>query len=318
MPTDPSPTDPPSTDPSGPPLGAWALAAVLGCVAGVLMNRETGLTAREGVGVVSMFALPFLFGVVGGVLRPARPIRTALTLSMVSLAAATPLLGETVVCLVVLVPWHIVLTPPIAWMTAWIVRHSRPGTDAALVLLAFAGAGTAPLVDARLADPDDRETFADQVVIDAPRDEVWRSVERLRMDFTTPAPWLLRAALPRPTGIRGGGADVGDARRALFDNGVILATVVASDAPRSFDITLHVEESGPEFFDHWAVLDRSSFVLDALPDGRTRISHVTTYRPLAYPRWYFAPIEHALGGVVQRYMLEAYAAETWPADVARR
>ena len=46
-------------------------------------------------------------------------------------------------------------------------------------------------------------------MIDAPVEEVWASIADLQMDFHTPAPWVVAALLPRPTGIRGGGAAPG-------------------------------------------------------------------------------------------------------------
>ncbi len=190
-----------------------------------------------------------------------------------------------------------------------IVSRSSP------LLFAFGGAAAAPLLDARLADPDVRETYADTIVIDAPPEVVWASIERLHLDFATQAPWVVQA-LPRPLAIRGGGASVGSERRVIFDNGVVLARVTASDPPRSFEVALSVEQSGREFFDHWSDLETSRFVFEALPDGRTAVTHSTTYRPLAWPRWYFAPAERALGSVLQRHMLEAYAAELFPLEPA--
>lgn len=297
---------------------AWALAAGVGGVAGVLTNRMVTGASHNGVGMMTLLYTPFLFGVLGGLLQPLRPMRTALLLSVICLVVATPLLGEGIACLMIVLPWHLVISPGVAGIVGFVTRRLLRArrAKAAMLVLAFAGNAAAPAVDARLADPDARETFADQVVVDAPQEAVWRSIERLHMDFSTPAPWIVRAALPRPVGIRGGGAGVGDERRVLFDNGVVLATVTASDPPRSFDIDLKVVQSGPEFFDHWAVLERSRFVLDTLPDGRTAITHVTTYRPLAFPRWYFAPVERLLGKLVQRHMLEAYAAEVFPTEAA--
>jgi hypothetical protein len=291
------------------PVGAWAFAAILGGVCGVLLNRDWVGGGPEGVGFVGLAALPLLFGILGGVLRPAKPARTALVLSVICLLVATPLLGESVACLIVIAPWHLVLSPLFGAVAGFLVRRVQGPSRVVLLLLGFGAAAASPVVDRSLADPDARETFADRVIVDAPPDVVWASIDRLQLDFTTPAPWVIAAALPQPLGIRGGGATPGSQRRVLFGNGVVLATVTASDPGRSFDLALTVERSGPEFFDHWAVLDQSQFELEALPDERTAISHVTTYRPLAYPRWYFAPVEHALGGVVQRYMLEAYAAE---------
>ncbi len=298
---------------------SWAkwVAAAVGAVVGALANRHIGGPQLDGVGLASLYALPLLLGVLGALASPSRPYRGALVLSAISLLVATPLLGEGVICLIFIAPWHCLLSPLMGGLAAMFLRRYRTGSwsKAALVLLALGGAAGAPRLDARLADPDARETFADSVVVDATPEQVWRSIERLHMDFSTPAPLIL-AGLPRPLGIEGGGAEPGAERRVIFDNGVVLARVTAADPPRSFDLDLSVEQSGPEFFDHWAELMDSRFVFEPLPGGKTRISHVTTYRPLAFPRWYFGRAERLLGPVVQRYMLEAYAAELFPTDRA--
>jgi hypothetical protein len=100
---------------------------------------------------------------------------------------------------------------------------------------------------------------------------------------------------------------VGDVRRVEFFNGVLLATVISSEPGRRFDIDLRVEQSGREFFDHWVELGTSTFVLDDAPGG-TALTHRTTYRPRAFPRWYFRPAERLLGCAVQQAMLDGYAA----------
>jgi len=285
----------------------WIIAVFVGAVLGLLHRFEQ----TEGVGMAAMWANPALMGILAGITWPKAAAAKSLGVSLTALVVATPLLGESLICLIYVLPWHLVIAPSVGAITAAIVRRTRrsAGTTALLLLIGFGQVAVAPRIDAATQDRSARVTFADRVIVDAPREVVWASIERLHLDFDHPSPWVVSALLPRPVAIRGGGADVGSERRVVFDNGVILARVTESDPPRRFAIDLSIEKSGPEFFDHWSELETSYFKLESLPGGRTAISHVTTYRPLAFPRWYFEPGERALGSLVQRYLLEAYANE---------
>lgn len=99
----------------------------------------------------------------------------------------------------------------------------------------------------------------------------------------------------------------------VFDNGSLLATVTRSEPPRRFDIDLRVEEAGREFFDHWAQLMDASFSFDALPDGRTRLTHATRYRPRVAPRWYFEPLERFFASKVQGSLLREFGRQRFGA-----
>jgi hypothetical protein len=82
-------------------------------------------------------------------------------------------------------------------------------------------------------------------------------------------------------------------------------------------VELSIENSGREFFDHWVRLGRSTFRLERLPQGRTRIVHATKYWPRLRPRWYWAPVENQLAQVVQAYLLEAYAKQIFSDPIAK-
>lgn len=71
----------------------------------------------------------------------------------------------------------------------------------------------------------------------------------------------------------------GDIREVFFSNGTLVAHVTRSEPPRSFDSDLQSHGHEREFFDHWARLLGSTFVLEELANGDTLISHVTRYEP---------------------------------------
>lgn len=310
---------PPPSDSQTPVYWPTVVAVLLGGLIGFLhlisRSREAphALThpVANAVGQIGVFAAPVFLGILAGVVWPAKPYLRALLLSLCCLLIGAPLMGEGAICLIIAIPIAVLTTLLSALCASAIARRSGRASYLLLVL-PFAASEYERLHPTPLPQP---ETIADSVIVPASPAQVWRSIEMLDIRFLKPAPWITRIGAPAPHALQGGGAFVGAERRVLFGNGVVLATVIKALPEERFDIRLSVEKSGREFFDHWMVLGDSSFMLAPLPGGRTRLTHVTTYRPLSSPRWYFRPVERFLGHAIQRYMLEAYAEQHF--DAAR-
>jgi hypothetical protein len=285
-------------------LGSFvALLAIISWTRAGRIGSGTGA-----VGVWTLIAAPILLGVVAGLRRPRRPALTAWQLVLLCTVVAAPALGEGLLCLILILPWNLILAPLVALLTAWISRRAA-GNGRALLLLVPLSA-LLPLLDAPgSASELPPVELEDAVLVEAPIDRVWSSLEYLRLPFDTPAPFLVRLGLPQPVRIEGGGAFVGAERRVVFANGTVVARVTRTRPPFEFDIDLSVEHPGREFFDHWSRLVDSRFLLEPAGEHRTRVTHRTRYQPLISPRWYFGPMERAGGRLVQRYLLEAYARE---------
>jgi hypothetical protein len=296
-------------------LAAGVVSAAI--IMGSWKRYANGTTAQ--LGAVLVCAMPVLLGLLAGTFRPARPARTGLVMGGLALAGGIPILGEGAVCLVAVFPIYVLAVVIVAAITGAIVRHRRgkraPGALTIGLLLLPAAASW---VDARLPSrPLPTVTIADSVVIDAPRDAVWATVAHLELGFpdhaTNPTDELLAAMLPRPRALVGDGVAPGSVRRVVFDNGTLLATVTRSEPPRRFDIDLRVVQAGREFFDHWAELIDASFSFDALPDGRTRMTHASRYRPRVAPRWYFEPLERFFASKVQASLLQEFVRQRFVA-----
>src|SRR5207248_7878241 len=106
----------------------------------------------------------------------------------------------------------------------------------------------------------------------------------------------------------GEGNALGAVRRVVFDNGTVVARVVASDVGRSFTVRLGYENAGHEFFDRWLVLEDATFTFEPLPGGRTRFVHTTRYRRLLEPAFYFGPLEEYGVHEMQRYLAQRFVA----------
>jgi hypothetical protein len=277
------------------------------------------------MGWLAIAALPALLGILAGWARPEKPATTSLLMVALAFVGGLPFLGEGAICVIMIAPFYIAIGMIVAAVTGGIVRARRargrpPSPFAVLLLLIPAAASWA---DPHLVGAPPVATVADSVVVDAPRDAVWSTLAELQLRFDAPPPVMLATLLPRPIAIDGHGAGPGAVRRVIFDNGTLRATVTRADPPRRFDVDLGVENAGREFFDHWATLVDSSFSFDELPGARTRITHVTRYRPRVSPRWYFAPFERLFASTMQRYLLDEFVRQrfvgpgTGPAVAAR-
>ena len=106
-----------------------------------------------------------------------------------------------------------------------------------------------------------------------------------------PPPLLLRLALPKPIRAEGRNDYVGAEQKCIYDRGYILKQITRRDPPRvlAFDVTSqHVH------FEHDVELLDGAFLLDPMPDHRTRVTLVTRYQRLLRPDWLWRPMERAV------------------------
>jgi hypothetical protein len=302
------------------------LAALAAGVVSGLMIFLSWTRYRQGsveqLSVILLYGLPVLLGIAAGIFRPQRGGRTAVVMMALALVGGLPFLGEGAACIIVVAPLHLLGAALVGWITGAIIRDRRANRPPGPIIIGFLLLpAAATWVDGRLPSrPLPAVTIADSVVIDAPREVAWATIADLQLQFPDGASGPIDAAfaalLPRPRALEGGGIAPGSRRRVVFDNGTLLATVTRSEAPRRFDIELRVEQAGREFFDHWAQLMDASFTFDALPDGRTRITHATRYRPRVAMRWYFEPIERFLASKMQGHLLQEFVRQHFGAPTA--
>jgi hypothetical protein len=265
-----------------------------------------------GIGVASLASGPWIMGVLAGIFRTEKAVRTSLLLCVVSLLTFAPLAGEGAVCLIYIAPWFLVVAPVSALVTRAVVRwRKKTRQPLAAIFLLLLPSGSFWLEE-RFTTRAESVTLSNSVIIAAPVEQVWAELATVNLSVAQPAPVLVRALLPVPLGVVGGGAHVGAERRVLFHNGVVIARVIRSEPPLRFEMDLSVTDPGKEFFDHWARLGRSAFVLEPLPDGWTRLTHATSYEPRVTVRWYSEPIERWLGQLLQGYALQAFAEQLFP------
>lgn len=298
---------------------AFVAAAALGVISGVLhligaLDPPDGMFLNfddfQIAGQLLLWGAPIATGVLAGRAWPEAPVWSGLKLGLVSIVCAAPLLFRGLLCLIYIVPVTMVVAPLIAKLVSLIVRarqkRSLPPIELLLLLAPLGPAADAWRTMADVAPVE----ISDSIVVSRPTMEIWTALDRVDFVPERPAPWWMRAFLPTPLGVTGSSM-LGALRHVRFTNGVVQARVTEASPGRRLAFELSIEERGPEFFDHYAVLLNSEFVLEAISSDTTRVTHRTRYRPTSYPRWYFEPGERFLGSQVQGYLLQAFAEQHW-------
>jgi hypothetical protein len=316
------------------PTWLWVLSAVLG-VSGALAHLALGNPWSDWFGVTDpvmkllvplvlslQFGAPVFLGIAAA--TTSAELRVILKRSMwsglITVLAPAPLMGQQIVCLIVVVPYVLVAAPLSAFLTRLVLRRFRRGAQGLGIALLLGGGYTASVIPSQEEREQTVMVLSDSILTPLSREALWASIDELQLSMTGAIPWWQQGLLPTPRRIEGGGASVGSIRTVSFDNGTVQAKVTESNYPSNFSFTLEVTETGPEFLDHYVQLERSTLLFE--PQGHeTLLTHTTWYRPLAFPRWYFEPIELVLGSYLQRQLLTQYQAQVSeaPADrVARR
>jgi hypothetical protein len=239
-----------------------------------------------------------LLGTFSATRNPKSPVISTMKYTTIILALIAPLLGEGAVCLAMAAP----IVYPVAALTAHLAADGRRKKLRAVVLLPFAFA----ILQKRPMSELPRMELSDSFEVAAPVERVWNAFDKLVLPLDEPLPLLLRLGFPQPQVLLGGGVHVGAERRVVFDNGIVVATVVESDPGRSFKVRLWYEKPGHEFFDRWIHLEDATFDFTPLPGGRTRVSHTTHYRRLLEPAFYFGPLEEYGVHLMHRYLLATF------------
>jgi hypothetical protein len=303
------PSSPPlSQEPQAPPphwFGGgsgdvtWGTLILLSCSFAIVY--QTLRWARLDRSVAMFVGVPLLLGLFCANSRPNGGMGSALKYTTILLCVVSPVLGEGAVCVLMASPIIYLVVILSVLVGSWLIEKNR-GVNA-IAILPFLYA----VWDARPPEKLPVVTISDSVEMAAPPEVVWETFANLALPLDQPLPFFLRAGFPGPEQILGEGLFVGAERRVIFENGTIVARVDAVNFPHSFHVKLSYEEIGHEFFNRWMILDEATFTLEALPGGRTRVTHQTSYRRMLSPGLYFAPLEEYGAHLLQQYLLEVCA-----------
>lgn len=273
-------------------LGTGLLAAAVAAVcAGVLAHYGWGLFVGN----------PFVAGVVAALIHGYHEPRglgacLAAGAGTVAVAGGLLILGavEGLVCVAMASPLALVLAL-LGAALGWFLQR-RPQAAAAPLAALLLGAPL--LMGAEYAAPAASAVLAitTAVVIDAPRETVWRNVVSFA-DLPAPKHWIFRFGFAYPVRATLSGRGVGAVRQCTFSTGSFVEPITAWDEPRllRFSVTAQpppMVETGlwgplaPPHLDGFFSSVEGQFLLTELPGGKTRLDGTTWYvhkiEPSAY------------------------------------
>ncbi len=291
---------------------AVSIGGVVGAVVGLgAVGISVGLLRRYGTGL--FLGAPVLAGYASA--RAFGRLRAS-TVTGALLSAAAALLYAGIVCILFAADGLVCLAMGIPLLlvgalvgalVGWSVAEARgggrgtiPGAPLALLPLLLFAEGVSPLPP---SEPRPVETV---VVVDAPPEVVWNRVIAFP-PLPPPTGLLFRLGVAAPMAARIEGEGVGAVRRCVFTTGEFVEPIEVWDPGRELAFSV-VDQPDPmreltlwrgprpPHLDGYLESTRGQFLLEELPDGRTRLVGRTWYRtnmvPEAYWRlWAYAFIE---------------------------
>jgi hypothetical protein len=135
-----------------------------------------------------------------------------------------------------------------------------------------------------------------EVIVDAPPEVVWEHVLAFP-PLPEPEGWFFRTGIAYPQRAEIHGEGAGAVRHCVFSTGTFVEPIEVWDRPRllRFRVTEQPEPMRewspygihPPHLDHYLVSHRGQFLLEALPDGRTRLEGTTWYTNRMWPAAYW-------------------------------
>lgn len=312
----------------------WILSLASLAGAGAMLAGGASGIMNSQFGYAVFFLAPALGGMVAcaltgldGVGGAGRGMLAAL-LVPVWCAAAIVLLGlDGLVCVLMALPIMLPLVLVGAFFGVAIQRlviiagdrHRGPMLPLSIALGAATLSGAAPPVEGvlfRHGDPPLRRVVTD-VIVDAPIETVWSQVIAFP-SIAPPTEWLFRAGIAYPTHAtivpRGDGSfGPGSIRECVFSTGAFVEPITIWDPPRrlAFDVTaqpapmreLSPWEIHPDHLDEHLTSRRGEFLLEALPDGRTRLTGTTWYEVRMWPQVWWGGLSDAIIHRIHRRVL---------------
>jgi hypothetical protein len=281
-------------------LLALALAVPL-TVLGVFL----GAHVLQSYGFSLFLGAPFALGMISvllfGLSRP-QPFGACMGVAM----AATFLAGVAILIVALEGAVCLIMAAPIAFFLAFLgavvgyVIQSRPWLSDHAMSLALAVLLVLPaLMAAETASEPEPEVRAvsTEVLIEAPPAAVWQRVIAFP-PLAEPDDWLFQAGIAYPQRAEIHGSGVGAIRLCIFSTGTFVEPIEIWEAPQllRFAVTEQPEPMRewspyhihPAHLDHYLRSHKGQFLLESLPQGRTRLVGTTWYTNKMWPACYWS------------------------------
>ena len=250
----------------------------------------TKLFSKEaGVIVFSEFVIiPILMGIISSWFWRNRELtgktRSAYSLynSVIAILLSFVLLGEGVICLIIVSPLIFGFT----WFGTYIgnnmfARNNDKLNVSIVALLLFI------FVADNLSEHHYQNEVSDQIVINASPDKVWKNVVAFKPIQQKNTFWLFRVGMPSPMATTVTGYYKGAGRKCIFSNGYVFGEkIVTYDENKDLTFDIVDQPRDPEIMGHIDIL-RGQFILQDNHNGTTTLIGNSWYKLYVFPVWYY-------------------------------
>ena len=300
---------------SGSGLVSLAISVPLAVLA-VLLGAQVLRSYGFGLFVGAPFALGMISVLLFGFSEP-QPLGACVKVAML----ATTLAGVALLAFAVEGALCLVMAAPIAYLLAFFgalvgyAIQARPwlSDQSGKLLLALLAVLPALMAAESASEPTPavREVRT-EVIVNAPPDKVWPHVIAFP-PLPEPDEWLFRTGIAYPQRAEIEGTGVGAVRRCVFSTGTFVEPIEVWDPPcrLSFRVSEQPEPMRewspfaihPPHLDNYLRSHRGEFLLEGLPDGRTRLVGTTWYSNSMWPAPYWGLWSDAIIHRIHRRVL---------------
>ena len=313
--------------------GAFAVAVGVSVALTVgIVYLSANLLQSYGFGVFigAPFVLGWLSVVLFGIPKKRRFGECVLVMTAALVLAGCVLLAvalEGAICILMASPLAFLLG--LFGAAVGYVFQSRPWAEdsmPALILTVIVMLPTLTAAESFTPATPDVRAVTTSVIVDAPPEVVWERVVSFP-PLDEPTDLLFRSGIAYPRRAEIVGRGPGAVRYCVFSTGPFVEPVEVWDAPNrlAFRVTEQpcpMEELSPfhihpPHLDNFLVSQRGQFLLDRLPDGRTRLTGTTWYTNRMWPTAYWNVYSDYIIGRIHRRVLD-HVRTVAEADVAQK
>lgn len=272
----------------GDPISRGLLAANLVAFAAVGASKNLDVLQHWVLILSEFMLLPFLMGVISAWfwrnsgLKTKAVIGYSLLNGAIALLLSFLFLGEGVICLLIVSPlvFAFIITGAFAGKRMFKKNDTRLNVCVfSMLFLIF--------VADLFTEHHYENLVADEMIIKASPEEVWKHVVAFPEIEEENRYWLLRIGMPSPVETTVEGRHEGAGRKCIFSNGYVFnEKIVVYEPSRNLTFDITGQPRDPEIMGHIDIL-RGQFLLKDNGDGTTTLTGNSWYRLYVFPSWYF-------------------------------
>ena len=256
----------------------------------LVLGLTSVISAREDSTLVfsEFVILPIVMGIIASWFwRNLEPKGGYLTInavlnSMLAIALSYIFLGEGIICLIIVSPLIItfMITGTFIGKSMFKKNNQTLNVSVFSLLLVF-------FIADSLSNHHYENVVADEIVIQARPEEVWKHVVAFERIEQKNEFWLFQIGMPSPMQTTVTGNHLGAGRKCIFSNGYVFDEKIVTYKPEenlTFDITHQPQD--PEIMGHIDIL-RGQFLLKDNGNGTTTLTGNSWYNLHVFPTWYY-------------------------------